>query len=221
MLSKNALIADTVKGAMPEARRTLDVGYAQHPNTELPGERYGVDIVELNPAPQGYAKLYKLDLNTDPLPFTDGFFDVVAMGCTLAHVTKPVALMIEIHRVLRLGGVLVLSSPNPQYYWEWALNAWFHFFKKRVVKAKFEEHFYSFSRYNMRTIASRTGFTVEREIGCSFQLVKTKLKFNPIRFPGFAYEIIYVLRKTGEPQAYTTFESPSEGIVKVSTTLTT
>ena len=69
----------------------------------------------------------------------------------------------------------------------------------------------------MRTIASRTGFTLEREVGCSFQLVKTKLRFNPTKHPGMAYEIIYVLRKTGEPKRYTTYEGP-EGIVRVPTT---
>ena len=217
MKSKQHLIADTLHASSPTAKVILDVGYAQHPNPHLKGDVHGIDIMEL-PLPPGYKSVRKCDLNIERIPFDGRTFDAVTMGCTLAHVTSPVQLILEIHRVLKKDGILVLSSPNPQYYWEWALNAWFHFFKKRVVKAKFEEHFYSFSRYNMRTIAHRTGFTVIDEVGCSFQLVKTKIKFNPIRFPGFAYEIIYVLQKTGEPQGYTTYEGP-EGIVKVPTIL--
>lgn len=216
MKSKQHLIADTLYAASPSAGVILDVGYAQHPNPHLKGEIHGIDIMEL-PLPPGYASVKKCDLNVDAIPFPDGHFDAVTMGCTLAHVANPVRLLLELNRVLKNDGLIVLSSPNPHYYWEVVMNVWFHFFSKRVSKAKFEEHFTSFSRYNMRTIAHRTGFSIEKEVGCSFQLVKTNFRFNPEKYPGMAYEIIYVLKKTGEPQAYTTYEGP-EGIVKMSTT---
>ena len=57
----------------------------------------------------------------------------------------------------------------------------------------------------MRTILQRAGFEVTKEVGATFAVVKTRIKFNP-RWPGLAYEIIYVCKKVGEPQNYTTID---------------
>ncbi len=217
MLTKPELIAQTLYETEPEAHRVLDVGFAQLPNAALKGEVYGIDIADV-PCPKGYKEVRVVDLNTDMIPFGGGYFDVVTMGCVLAHVANPLRTLGELHRVLKVGGVLVFSTPNPHYYWENVLNIFYHTFKGRVSRAKHIEHFYSFSRYNVRTCAERMGFTVEREVGCMFQLVKTPWKWNPTRFPGMAYEVIYVLRKTGEPKHVATLET-AEGVVEVETRL--
>lgn len=212
MKTKNELIS----GETTDAEVIVDIGFAQNPNLLLKGkEVHGIDIVEV-PLPSNYTQGHKLDLNTEKLPFADSSVDMVTMGCTLAHVASPLKVVGEIHRILKPEGKLILSTPNPNYYWENVLNIFYHYFKDRVVAAKHEEHFYDFSRYNIRTIADRMGFTLDKEIGCSFALIKTPIKFNP-RFPGLAYEIIYVLRKTGEIKEYATFEL--KGIHRIPTTL--
>ncbi len=201
---KNVLIAEEIKKR--GARRVADIGYAQWPNRELAetgAEIYGVDIVA-EPAP--YADTFIADLNTEPLPFKDGELDAVTMGCTLAHVAKPLKLLADINRVLKTGGVLVLTSPNPNYYWENILNIFYHSFKKRVSKSKHTEHFYDFSRYTMRTVLERAGFRVVREAGVGFQLVKTPFRFNVTKFPGVGFEIMYVAEKRGAPEAYVALE---------------
>jgi SAM-dependent methyltransferase len=48
----------------------------------------------------------------EPLPFDDGSFDAVVAGELLEHLQFPDALVAEIHRVLRPGGVLAGSVPN-------------------------------------------------------------------------------------------------------------
>ncbi len=194
MKSKQTLIAETLYRHDINAQTILDVGYAQNHNNDLHGDIYGVDIVT-DVKPEHYKEVRNVDLNECSLPFRDEFFDAVGMGCVLAHVTNPLGLLVELHRVTKDGGIVVLSSPNPNYYWETVLNVFFHKFKHRVCKSKFLEHFYEFSRYNMRTIAERAGFEVIDEVGVSFRLVKTKLAFNPVSRPGIAYEIIYVLKK--------------------------
>lgn len=213
--SKNALIAGVLEQYKPST--ILDVGYAQNPNPKLRGLVYGVDIVRV-PVPDNYASTYTVDLNTTRIPMGDGSTDAVTMGCTLAHVANPLKVLGEINRVLKPGGVLIVSSPNPNYYWESVLNIFYHHFKHRVVKAKHYEHFFEFSRYNMRTSADRSGFEVVKEIGCTFALVKTPFVFDVQRFPGLAYEIVYVLEKMREPESYATFES-AKGIEKIPTDL--
>ncbi len=209
LLSKHRLIAKTMYGHRPNATVILDVGYAQNPSTDLKGDVYGIDIVT-DEKPGNYKEVQNVDLNTCKLPYPDEFFDTITMGCVLAHVTNPFGLLVELHRVLKKDGVLVLSTPNPNYYWENVVNTFFHFFKNRVAKSKFEEHFFEFSRYNMRMIASRSGFEVFDEVGVSFQVVKLGWVFQPIKYPGIAYEIIYSLQKKGEPQYYTVCELPGE-----------
>lgn len=214
MRSKLELIADEILKTSPNT--VVDIGYAQSPNNFLKNVAvYGIDLVEAS-AP--YAKTFVCDLNTDALPFSDGEIDAVAMGCTLAHVANPLKVLGEVNRILPLGGTLVVSSPNPNYYWENVLNIFYHHFKNRVSKAKHLEHFFEFSRYNMRTIAERAGFEVVNEIGNVFCIVKTSICFNPIRMPGLAYEIIYVLKKLQPPESYTTFED-KQGIQQIPTHL--
>ncbi len=206
--SKPQLIAEVLYQHRPDATVVLDVGYAQYPNRFLRGQIYGVDIYA-EEVPENYHRVDAADFNTCTLPYEDHTFDAITMGCVLAHITNPLGFLIELHRVLKPNGVIVLSSPNPNYYWEQALNVFFHYFKSRVAKVKFLEHFYEFTRYNMRTITARAGFSMLGETGVSFHLVKFGLSFQPLKYPGIAYEIIYALEKTGEPELFTICELPT------------
>lgn len=53
-----------------------------------------------------------------PLPFADGSFDSALVKDVLEHVPDPVALVREVHRVLRPGGLVFASSPDAQR-WVW------------------------------------------------------------------------------------------------------
>lgn len=53
----------------------------------------------------------KLDLNK-PLPFPDGDFDLVMAVEVLEHLESPRAFLREVYRVLRPGGLAVVSTPN-------------------------------------------------------------------------------------------------------------
>jgi ubiquinone/menaquinone biosynthesis C-methylase UbiE len=50
------------------------------------------------------------------LPFADGTFDVIVCYEAIEHVTDPFAALDELRRVLAVGGVLTISSPNPGIY---------------------------------------------------------------------------------------------------------
>lgn len=52
--------------------------------------------------------------------FDAGFFDVVSLWDVFEHIYDPVATLVEIHRILKPGGLLLLNLPNPDS-WERAL----------------------------------------------------------------------------------------------------
>ena len=56
------------------------------------------------------------DLNVDPsLPYTDASFDAVLITVSVQYLTRPVDVMTEIARVLRPGGVLLISFSNRMF----------------------------------------------------------------------------------------------------------
>ncbi len=67
----------------------------------------GVDWVK----PQHYARALRADMNR-ALPFRDGTFDRVLCLEGIEHTQNPFQLAREMHRVLRPGGLVMLSTPN-------------------------------------------------------------------------------------------------------------
>lgn len=79
---------------------------------------YEVWTVDKTPIMQGRCKeegvFFRLaDLNDAKLPFDDSYFDVVVFTEVLEHLCVPHSLVLrEVKRVLRPGGMLILSVPN-------------------------------------------------------------------------------------------------------------
>jgi SAM-dependent methyltransferase len=55
---------------------------------------------------------HQIELGAAPLPFPDDSFDLVFMTEVLEHLVKPDQAIADVRRVLKLGGHLVLSTPN-------------------------------------------------------------------------------------------------------------
>lgn len=51
------------------------------------------------------------DLNLFPYPFSDGSFDEIIVNMVLEHLDDTLAVMTEIHRLLRQGGVVRVRVP--------------------------------------------------------------------------------------------------------------
>lgn len=56
--------------------------------------------------------VFPLDLEKDPLPFTDESVDVVLSNQVLEHVKEIFWILHQVSRVLRVGGHLVIGVPN-------------------------------------------------------------------------------------------------------------
>lgn len=99
------------------ATKTLDIGCGGAPKNPFSFEEvYGVDIRE-----DVDAKISRADLNIEPIPFDDEFFDGVSAFDFIEHVPRViyvpnrrfcfVELMNEICRVLKVGGRFLSFTP--------------------------------------------------------------------------------------------------------------
>ena len=91
------------------------------------------------------------------IPFPDATFDYVFCIEVLEHVPNPFGTMSEIHRVLRPGGVLTLSVPNPYHVKELIWNLF------RIPDR--QGHLYGWTRQTMTRLGEMTGFRLDDFVG--------------------------------------------------------
>ena len=118
-----------------------------------PGIKYqGVDITPEFAAPD----ILIQDISKG-LPFADGAFDAVFAIEVLEHVPNPFGALTEIHRVLKSGGILTLSVPNPFHVKELIWNLF------RIPDQ--QGHIYGWTRQNMTKLGEMNGFRLDRTGG--------------------------------------------------------
>lgn len=80
-------------------------------------KHFGVDREQIqDPPPEGYT-FVRVDVDSSPLPFPEGSFDAVVASHTIEHLTRPMLMMDEIFRVLKVGGLLYLECPSDRSAW--------------------------------------------------------------------------------------------------------
>src|SRR3989344_6389948 len=106
---------------MPYPSKILDIGVGDavyesllDKNLIQSCEFYGVDISKKQLArAKKYLKEIKIiDLNSQKLPYSDNFFEIVIASEILEHVFYPERVLSEAMRVLKKGGYLVITFPN-------------------------------------------------------------------------------------------------------------
>ncbi len=119
---REGFLLEKVAGERRRARRAprvLDVGCGEgHFAVAL--VRSGAEVVAVDvaqePLSRARARLAGLDLRLvepeAPLPFEDSSFDVVWAGEVIEHVADGSQWLSELRRVLRSGGLLLLSTPD-------------------------------------------------------------------------------------------------------------
>lgn len=157
--------------AVAAAREGADV-YAAEFNlaycqiAALRGKRYGLALPVLQAAGEA-------------LPVPEGSFEAVCAWDVLEHVRDPARVLAEAHRVLRPGGVFLLTVVNrlafrdPHYhlpFLNWIPRPWAERWIRRLARGKeqaqfadrqrlSEMHYFTWGRF--RRLAGRVGFRVE------------------------------------------------------------
>ncbi|WP_026423929.1 class I SAM-dependent methyltransferase [Actinokineospora inagensis] len=105
------LALDLLGAHLPGGSTVVDLGAGGGEVCALIADRglnpIAADVVALD---TGFPGL-RLDVG-EVLPFRDGALDGIFAGEIIEHVYDPALLLRECHRVLRPGGVLVLTTPN-------------------------------------------------------------------------------------------------------------
>lgn len=110
-------VLNSLEKLVPDRRRLLDVG-AGRGDLLKAAKALGWEAVGLEPSPN-FARMARalsgaivIQGHLVERPFEENAFDAVTLGAVLEHVFDPRTLLVEIHRVLRPGGVLWLDVPN-------------------------------------------------------------------------------------------------------------
>ena len=113
------------------------------------------------------------NVERDRFPYPDGHFATVICGEVLEHLeSDPVFMMAEIHRILRTGGILVLTTPNVA-----SLRA-----VAKVLRGEHPESFHRYSRDPMAPAHSRE-YTPDE-----IRLLLSECGFVPLRIETGPYE---------------------------------
>lgn len=148
--------ADVVRHFPPDAR-LLDVGcggawLAEHFN-DYAGVDVSADAVDA-------ARERGLDVRRigpeEPLPFGDAEFDAVVLKDVLEHVPDPVALILEVRRVLRPGGRVFASSPDAQR-WVWDDYTHRRPFTRKAFRLLFTDQGLEVERVGYESVMPGTG----------------------------------------------------------------
>lgn len=184
---KHKQIASLVRG-----HRILDIGCCQAPNPYLK-DPIGIDI-QHESCPNNYKRLDCVNLNVEPLPYSDSSFDTVIISDVIEHLENPSFVLREINRVLIDGGKMILATPHANH-WETILRNWFFSYLPDPDKG---EHINNWTRQDMIRLMKLNGFKAIRQWGT--WLCKSIPIYIPVtNFPILGWIIIYETIKYGKP----------------------
>lgn len=93
--------------------RVLDLGWARIPNKHLANsEVVGLDL-NTGELPANYSRTEIGNVMDLPSPFKRGSFDAIQAGEIIEHLERPVDFLRGCFETVKPGGMIVLSTPNP------------------------------------------------------------------------------------------------------------
>jgi len=107
---------ETLKRIQP-GWKVLEIGHGEGYGTHRIAEKADVIGIDIDPRIVEYAsKKYGPELfrlyDGSHIPFDDNHFDAACMFQVIEHIVEDVAILREVRRVLKPGGILILTTPN-------------------------------------------------------------------------------------------------------------
>ncbi len=195
-----------ILATIPERKKILDIGSSPYHLTYCL-KKLGYDVigVDINPdilkefQKKHGLKVIQSDIQHDNLPFKKNEFDVISFCEVFEHLgVNPLKTIKELHRVLKPGGTLMLTTPNV-----YALHKVIRFLLGRSFNNPYEEfikvenfgymgHIREYSNREIKDILSRSGFSCRVTIYRKFDdfAKHPYLQFFPVRIGAYLLDEI-------------------------------
>lgn len=158
----NKIRLDAILRNIPNKKcKILDVGCRYGIMLEYLG-RHGHDCYGIDPDPDALRLAKEKNLNVkegyaERIPYPDKSFDVVIFSEVIEHLRNPMLAICEISRVLKKGGLIIITTPNLtscwlliERFWDWYAKVDYH-----------NEHLFYFSPSTLSLLVKRGGFSVK------------------------------------------------------------
>ncbi|MEP7272229.1 MAG: methyltransferase domain-containing protein [Acidobacteriota bacterium] len=144
------------------AGRLLELGSSTGELLAVASERFETTGVEADLSSSRIARergLHCLNGTLADVHLNEDWFDVAVLYHTIEHLPSPQATMLELHRVIRPGGWLVLETPN-------IATLWFRLFGSRW-RQLIPDHRYFFTPATLGRLCYQSGFEIRelRSVG--------------------------------------------------------
>ncbi len=187
---KHKLITQLVTG-----NNILDIGFVDYPNKFLINP-IGVDVQDVSTLPSNYIRAYRVNLNTQKLPFKNEFFDTVILSDVIEHVENASFVLRECNRVLKKNGKLIVSIPNVNSIWSNVYNAFLIIPSQNKRRS---QHINNWCRRDFIALLATNGFNTIRQYGLCLTIPIVKYQLYLKNFPFLCGGIIYDACKIERP----------------------
>jgi 2-polyprenyl-3-methyl-5-hydroxy-6-metoxy-1,4-benzoquinol methylase len=145
----------------------------------------GSELVDQIRARPGVHEALQHDLSSGPLPFGDERFSAVFAGEIIEHLVDTRRFLDELHRVLRPGGIAVITTPNLASF-ENRVRLLFGVYPAWLEYELGDQgHVRAYTKRTLRTHLTATGFSVEKITGNWVPFVPQAL-LHDVRWPALA-----------------------------------
>ncbi len=163
---------------------------------------YGIDK---EPAMASIARnkcveMLNMDIETDELPYSPGFFDCIVLGNVLEHMKEPPKILAKLKKYLSAEGFLIYSVPNI-VNWHSRMTIFFGKFEYAESGVFDSTHLRFYDFKSAKKLAEEAGYRITRiDVTPSIYLFKESLNFlwyavAKLRMNLFADEFIIQARK--------------------------
>ncbi|WP_181566762.1 bifunctional 2-polyprenyl-6-hydroxyphenol methylase/3-demethylubiquinol 3-O-methyltransferase UbiG [Aequorivita sp. CIP111184] len=162
----NGILLQVIKALkLGVGERVLEVGGVPGQlTTYLSKEGFDIDMIDIDPfringiLEKHSIKAYKVDVERENLPIDNEVYDLVLFNEVFEHLhINPLRIIIEINRVLKSNGILLMSVPNinPLMRWEFLFGKDYNDnLKKEFAKIENIGHMGHFRLYSKSEIIS-------------------------------------------------------------------